>query len=352
MAKFGDILSPSELPYPSGDAAQKAACGNGPYAPPERDGFFNRLFAPKELTYPLPACPIDSRRERGALAPTAESGSAVILPPGISAPSAPAFPSGDSGFALVLVPYVAGSGYAVPPSGLAQAAAPVPASVPAAAPAAATPAAATPAAAAPAVSPPPAAAPAAATPAVSPPPAAAPAVAAPATSSGSPSPASPDDGSKSMISTPILAPTPLIRTQCPKMLRAHSFNPEFSPRIPTAQEAYIAEELDEEIPAGMITKDTTPVVFVVPDGCDSMDLLFSPIEVNPGCGCDSDLDEIVTVGEAKLSANVRDLDAQLRPGDQVIVTVPWRAASWVDLPAGRLRMTVIASFYNASDSNT
>jgi hypothetical protein len=111
---------------------------------------------------------------------------------------------------------------------------------------------------------------------------------------------------------PVIAPAP-----CSKILRAHTFNPEFTPRIPTAQEAYIEEELEEEIPAGMITKDTTPVVFVVPEGCDSMDLLFGPIEVNPSCGCDSALDQIVTVGEAKLSANVCDLDAPLAAGDQI-----------------------------------
>ena len=57
-----------------------------------------------------------------------------------------------------------------------------------------------------------------------------------------------------------------------------------------------------------------------PDGgCDLLDILFGPIEVNPGCGCDDDLDQIVTVGEAKLSANVDGIDGAAharRSGDR------------------------------------
>jgi hypothetical protein len=133
-----------------------------------------------------------------------------------------------------------------------------------------------------------------------------------------------------------------------KVLRAHIFNPEFTPHFPTAQEAYVEDVLEEIITTRMISRDATPVAFVVPEGCDSMDLLFGPIEVNPGCGCDSDLEQIVTVGEAKLSANVFSVDGPLVPGEQLIVTVPWRAASWVSLQASRLRMTVFANFYKAA----
>jgi hypothetical protein len=81
-----------------------------------------------------------------------------------------------------------------------------------------------------------------------------------------------------------------------------------------------------------------------------VDLLYGPVEVNPGCGCDSDLDQIVTVGEAKLSANVSGIDGPLSPGQQIIVTVPWRAATFVDLAASRLRMLVLAHFYKAQPS--
>jgi hypothetical protein len=132
-----------------------------------------------------------------------------------------------------------------------------------------------------------------------------------------------------------------------KVLRAYVFNPEFTPCYPTAQETYLEEVLDEIVTSRMVCRDATAVAFVVPDGCDSMDLLYSPIEVNPGCGCDEDLEQVVIAADAKLSANVDGTDGPLVPGQQIIVTVPWRAASWVEMPAGRLRMQVMAHFYKA-----
>jgi hypothetical protein len=143
------------------------------------------------------------------------------------------------------------------------------------------------------------------------------------------------------VAAPVLAPV----GGPSRLLRAHVFNPSFTPCYPTAHEALIEEMIDEVIAARMVIADATPVVFVVPEGCNAVDLLYGPIEVTPGCGCDADLDQIVTVGEAKLSANVCDLDGPLVPGDQLMVTVPWRAASWVDLESGRLRMQVLAHFY-------
>lgn len=133
-----------------------------------------------------------------------------------------------------------------------------------------------------------------------------------------------------------------------KVLRAYVFNPEFTPCYPTAQETYLEEILEEEvIRSRLVTRDATPVAFVVPDGCDSIDLLYSPIELNPGVGIDDDLNQVVLVSDAKLSANLEGIDGPLTPGDQVIVTVPWRAASWVDMPAGTLRMQVMAHFYKS-----
>src|SRR5262249_22284026 len=136
------------------------------------------------------------------------------------------------------------------------------------------------------------------------------------------------------------------------------FNPEMTSCLRTAQQDFIEQELGEELSdeiaaalsSRMVSRDGTPVAFVVPDGCDSVDLLCGPIEVNPGCGCDGDLDQVITVGTAKLSANVDGIDQPLIPGEQIIVTVPWRSASWVDLPASRLRFTLIASFYNSQAS--
>src|SRR4030095_14007946 len=112
----------------------------------------------------------------------------------------------------------------------------------------------------------------------------------------------------------------------------------------------LSDDLLAALTSKMISRDGTPVAFVVPQGVDSVDLLVGPIEVNPGCGCDGDLDQVVTVGTAKLSANVCGIDGPLVPGDQIIVTVPWRAASWVDLPANRLRVQVIAAFYQAANA--
>jgi hypothetical protein len=130
----------------------------------------------------------------------------------------------------------------------------------------------------------------------------------------------------------------------PKILRAYAFNPEIEPRRRHLSDC---DERPERTTFRMVTKDATPVPFIVPDGCDRLDLLFGPIEVNPGVGADSDLDKIVAIGEVKLSANVDGVEGPLVPGDQIIVTVPWRAASWVDLEPGRLRMTVFAHFHAA-----
>jgi hypothetical protein len=164
----------------------------------------------------------------------------------------------------------------------------------------------------------------------------------------------------------ILAPTapassgPIVTVSSQsKNLRAFVFNPEFRPRFRSGQEEFLEEELGEDIgdlaeelelgEARMRSHDSTPVAFVVPEGCDSLDILFGPIEVNPSCGSDEDLEEIVTVGEAKLSANVDGIDGPLTPGDQVMITVPWRAASWVELPAGRLRLPLLVHFYKSTD---
>jgi hypothetical protein len=157
---------------------------------------------------------------------------------------------------------------------------------------------------------------------------------APATVADAPAPVVP-------IALPMMA-TALPRS---KLRRAFVFNPSFTPHYRTAHEELMEQMIDEVIAARMVVKDATPVVFIVPEGCDAVDLLYGPIEVTPGCGCDSDLDQIVTVGEAKLSANVCGIDGPLVPGDQIMVTVPWRAASWVDLEAGRLRLQVLAHFY-------
>ncbi len=110
----------------------------------------------------------------------------------------------------------------------------------------------------------------------------------------------------------------------------------------------LEETLGENISATMLTKDATPISFEVPAGCDSVQLLYGAVEVNPGVGRDRDLDLVVTVGDAMLCADVGEVEGPLSPGSQIIVTVPWRAASWVDLAAGRLRVPVFARFFSST----
>jgi hypothetical protein len=160
-------------------------------------------------------------------------------------------------------------------------------------------------------------------------------------------PAASAPGSSVATADQIAAATLLPQTPASKLLRAFSFNPEFREQYPTAHEELIEEMIGEKVSVRMVARDATPLVFVVPDGFDSVDLLYGPVEVSPGCGCDADLDQIVTVGQAKLSANVDGIDGPLSPGQQIMVTVPWRAATFVELPAGRLRMQVLARFYRA-----
>ena len=53
-----DFFSPSTLGYPGaaqGSQGQGSPCGL-PYAQPEPDGFFNKIFGPKSLAYPMPPC--------------------------------------------------------------------------------------------------------------------------------------------------------------------------------------------------------------------------------------------------------------------------------------------------------
>jgi hypothetical protein len=116
-----------------------------------------------------------------------------------------------------------------------------------------------------------------------------------------------------------------------KVLRSYSFNPEFK------ADSYGSTSTD---PVQIVSKDATPIAFVVPDGCDSFDLLLGPVEVNPSVGVDGDLEQLILTGQAKLSASDK-----LAPGDQLTVTIPWRAETNTDLAANRLRMKVICRFY-------
>jgi hypothetical protein len=127
--------------------------------------------------------------------------------------------------------------------------------------------------------------------------------------------------------------------------RGFTFNPAFEPKHRKADTK--EHEHREELHAA--THDAEPVVFVVPPGCDALDLLYGPIEVNPEVGDDKDLDAAVSIGKAKLQASTCDL-SRLRAGDQVSVIVPWRGHGRLDLDAKRLRAEVIAHFYRSQQT--
>jgi hypothetical protein len=284
MGFFNDLFDGSDHAYPT-LRSTGPVCGDQPLTPPESDSFLNKLFAPKQLAYPMRSC---------------------AVPPATSLPTGRLF-----------VPTGTTTAPATP-------AAPVAVAEPVAMP----PAPATPAPVTVVISMPPGASAPTATvvPASDP-------VATPAAPVAPVAPVAP-------IATPILVPSPQSR-----ILRAYTLSPQFVPQYHTAHDELLEELADEPLARRMIAKDATPVVFVVPDGCDSIDLLYGPVEVTPGFGNDGDLDQLIAVGDAKLSANFDGIDGPLTPGDQIIVTVPWRAASWVELPAGRLRMQVLAHFY-------
>jgi hypothetical protein len=317
MGLFDDIFGSSGAAYPT---ASVSAHG-GAIANPQPEGFFARFFAPKELAYPMPGFGRNQVVPDPRLYLTPPPAVPVLAP----APIAPA-PVASAPVAVVPVaPAVAAT-----PAATSIAAAPAPVSV------------------APSLS----AAPSPVTLVIAPwmPTAAQPVVATPA------APAADTAAATDTATVSPASPSPFLPGEYypsgSKLLRAYVFNPEFTPCFPTAQETYLEDVLDEIVTTKMVAKDSTPVAFVVPDGCDSFDLLYSPVEVNPGCGCDADLDQVVITGDAKTSANVDGLDRPLIPGEQIIVTVPWRAATWVSLGASRLRMQVLAHFYKADDATT
>lgn len=108
--------------------------------------------------------------------------------------------------------------------------------------------------------------------------------------------------------------------------------------------------LGENVTVKMVTRDSTPVAFVVPEGCDSVDFSYGAIEINPDVGCVDDLDQVVTLGEASIQKDVGNIDGTglgpLLPGSALLVTIPWRAASFVSLGANHLMVTIYARFYS------
>jgi hypothetical protein len=136
------------------------------------------------------------------------------------------------------------------------------------------------------------------------------------------------------------------------MLTAESLNPKFRAHRQTAHESLLEDMLDENVTVKMVDKEAAPLAFVVPAGCDSVQFSYGPIEINPGVGKPSDLAQVITLGTPTISADGGNIDGTglgpLLPGSALIVNVPWRAASFVELPANRLKVGVYAKFYSAA----
>lgn len=404
---FWDFLVPAELPYPgmpqraggsasSGGASTGAPGGAQPgnaASSTGAQGFLDKIFAPADLPYPRPvvagqpqtgtaltpagfAAALQAMEDAKALLCPAPAQPATTTTGSGSQPTTPATPlpsaSSSPSTAMVTMPSSGSSTTSVAPAPTGGSATSPTASASAAAlaPQSAQPAAASPvtvvimqAPAAPSVAPIVPALPAATeqpspatalpAPATSPAPAAptpplpaasAPAVPASSASSATlPAPAT----SARAVAVPVLAPVPpIVSPVClpplEKRLTAYCANPRLRARQPKAHEVYIEEVLEEVITTRMIEKNADPVAFAVPDGCNAVDFSIGPIEVDPVHGSADDLELVVTIGE--LQTDGVD-EAGLTTGDQVIVTAPWRHASFVELAADHLRFPIFARFY-------
>jgi hypothetical protein len=94
-----------------------------------------------------------------------------------------------------------------------------------------------------------------------------------------------------------------------------------------------------------------PVTFVVPDACNAVDLSYEPIEIVPGVGTYDDYKlAILPIGRAKVESGGQPVDPMaLKAGQQITVVVPWAFISLAGaFPAGRLRMKVVATFYDST----
>ena len=335
MGFWDSLFGGADQPYPSapGGSPSTPPSYGTIYNAPDPSGFFNRLFAPKQLVYP------SASAYQPLTGPKPPVQALAVLPVQAAAPAGAQAPTAQT------------AGQAAPVAFLVMAA-PQPAN---GAVVAGTPAQAVQSA-----------------PGVAPQAASASGNLTQSATASQPQSAQPSTAAPS-ASGAIVAGSGgdfLPCEPCPqrpnKTLRAYVFNPEFTSCIGTAQGDYLSKELGDDtdtdsdddcdsmsddlasaLSSRMVSNDGSPVAFVVPDGCDSVDLLYGPVEANPGCGSDDDLDQLVMVGGAKLDANPCGIDGPLTPGDQIIVTVPWRAASWVDMPANRLRVQVIANFYQS-----
>lgn len=337
MGFFDNIFGSSGLQYPTQHTGEvPAACGTGPYHTPDSEGFFTKLLAPQPLPYPVPACagPIYRPPTSGGelVPPSPTAGSPTVGAPTATAPAVQPAPTPTP---------AAGSGTAAPTA--TPAVPPVPVAPPAA-----------PVASVPAI--PPAVSPV--TVVITMPPGAC----TPSVSDGNNSNGGTPTAGSPTPSTAVVPPAPNdepppedFLPQEPITLSAVSVNPRFRAHHKTATETLIEDMTEECVVPRMMSRDASPLAFVVPDGCDSVEFSYGPIEVNPDHGHDRDLDLLVSVGAAKVATDEGDVDeaaglGALVPGTALLVTIPWRAASFVNLSANHLRVLVNAKFFRTGES--
>ena len=336
-----DLFTPSQLPYP-GQQVNAGQCGSTPYSlpvgagafqPPARDGLFNSIFTPDDLPYPLPilqrvvdgsascAGNASSSANQGCNCPptggNANPATGSTQPP--SSGNSQTQPSGQPAQSPSTPPATQAPGQIIINVGVPSQ------QQPSSAETQATPATPT--------STPPAATAVPAAPPVQP--AAAPVIAAavtPATAARTP-----------IVGMPIVGGPPLQRDV---INTAYSYNPRLRARMPRAQEEFLEDILEENITVKMLTANASPVGFVVPDGCNAVDIFVGGIEINPNVGTASDLELVITTGAYKMTDNGLRNVPQLEPGDQIAVTIPWRYASWIELASEHLRAPVTAHFYS------
>lgn len=303
-----DLLTPTQLQYPgmAGTCQQgsTAVVGSGGLQPAQRDGLFNSIFTPGDLPYPLPIL-----QSGGQCAPTTTP--PAPLPP-VSTPPAPVPPvSTPPAPVPSATPSTDNAVPGVPQQIIINVTAPAAACTPPAA----------------------------------------------AVTTGSPSqndttttaadirtpvaPATPVAASAPVASMPVIGSNPPSDT----FVQAYAYNPRLRSRQPKAQEQLLEQWLEEQISFRMLSAQSAPVAFVVPDGFNAVDFYLGAIELNPDLGEHGDLDLIITLGDVKLSANAQPGAGSLKPGDQITVVVPWRYASWIELSPEHLRVPVFARFY-------
>jgi hypothetical protein len=125
-----------------------------------------------------------------------------------------------------------------------------------------------------------------------------------------------------------------------------TYNPRFRGKR-AAQDAALDDIFDDCATVKMVSRDATPLAFVVPEGYDAVEFSYGAISINRCTGSDADLDLAVALGAPQVRSGDGEAEAyDLSPGTALLVTVPWRAASSVSLPANHLMAPVYARFYS------